>query len=176
MLKDAGFTLAELLIIVVLTCLAAALVLPNLLRSRAAAGESAAISSVREIDKAETSYASIYPTIGFSSTLSALGPETSGQCLHRSPAHACLLDPKLANASSPSQSRNGYWFLITPGGKDSSGVVAEYVVGSAATIYNKTGVRDFCSNEDGVLHYRVPHQQATPVTSISECHQQAVLQ
>ncbi|HZR56292.1 MAG TPA: type II secretion system protein [Terriglobales bacterium] len=175
--KQTGFTLAELLIVLVVICLIAAIVFPNLLRSRVAAGEAAAISSVREINKAEVSYETTYPALGFAGTLGSLGPGTAKLSCHaRSPEHACLLDPKLSVANTPEHSRNGYWFAVTPAGKDASGVVDGYIVGSAATIYNQTGVRDFCSTEDGVLHFRVPHQQSSPVTTLSECHNQAVLQ
>jgi prepilin-type N-terminal cleavage/methylation domain-containing protein len=175
--EHAGFTLAELLIAVVVICLIAAIVFPNLLRSRVAAGEAAAVSSVREINKAEVGYQTTYPTIGFASTLAALGkksPESS--CHTRNLEHACLLDPQISNATSPDRARNGYWFSVTPTGKDASGVVAGYVVGSAAAQFNKSGVRDFCSSEDGVLHFRVPQQQSVPVTSLPECRAQAVLQ
>jgi type IV pilus assembly protein PilA len=150
-----GFTLAELLLAVVLIALVAAMVLPNLLRSRVAAGEAAAITSVREIGRAEVAYQTAFPAIGFASSLDALGPEKpAGACSTRSPQHACLLDGQLARASSPLRSRNGYWFLLTPGNKDSRGVVTTY----------------------GVLRFRVPHQQSEPVTSSRECGGQAVLQ
>jgi prepilin-type N-terminal cleavage/methylation domain-containing protein len=172
-----GFTLAELLIVVVVICLLAAIVFPNLLRSRVAAGEASAVSSVREINKAEVDFQTTYPAVGFASTLAALGPGTLGTpCPARSPQHACLLDPKLSTATSPDHARNGYWFLITPTDKDSSGVISGYILGSAAAVFNQSGVRDFCSIEDGVLHFRVPHQQSSPVTSVPECRNQAVLQ
>jgi prepilin-type N-terminal cleavage/methylation domain-containing protein len=177
MSQDPGFTLAELLIVVVVICLMAAIVFPNLLRSRVAAGESAAISSVREINKAEVAYQTSYPTIGFASTLAMLGAGSADSgCSVRSPEHACLLDPKLAIATSSIHSRKGYWFVVTPTSKDSSGVIAGYVVGSAAATFYESGVRDFCSTEDGVLHFRVPHEQSSPVTSVPDCRAQSVLQ
>jgi type IV pilus assembly protein PilA len=175
--KQMGFTLAELLITITIICLIAAIVFPNLLRSRVAAGEAAAISSIREINKAEVGYQTSYPTIGFASTLAELGAGSSKYSCHTgTPEHACLLDPKLSDATSPDRSRNGYWFLVTPTDKDASGIKTGYVVGSAAVQFNQSGVRDFCSSEDGVLHFRVPHQQSSPVTSFSECRREAVLQ
>jgi type IV pilus assembly protein PilA len=170
-----GFTLAELLIAVTIIALLAAIVLPNLLRSRVAADESAAIDSIRQINRAETAYQAAYPSLGFSGDLTSLGPG-GVECHTRSPEHACLLDSKLASASSPGHSRGGYWFLVTPGSKDPNGVLSGYLVGSAAAVYNQSGVRDFCSTEDGVVHFRVPHQQSSPVTSASDCHRDAVLQ
>ncbi len=175
--NERGFTLAELLIVVVVICLIAAIVFPNLLRSRVAAGEAAAISSVREINKAEIGYQTTYPAIGFADNLALLGAGNLGlPCTTRTPQHACLLDPKLSNATSPDLPRNGYWFLVTPTEKDANGVVAGYVIGSAATQFNQSGVRDFCSTEDGVLHFRAPHQQSTPITTLSDCRAQTVLQ
>lgn len=175
--KSTGFTLAELLIVVVLICLIAAIVFPNLLRSRVAAGEAAAVSSVREINKAEIGYQTTYPAIGFASVLSSLGPGNPEYPCHTHTAeHACLLGPKLSNATSADRSRNGYWFLVTPTDKDANGVVTGYVAGSAAAQFNQSGVRDFCSSEDGVLHFRVPHRQSSPVISLSDCRTQSVLQ
>src|SRR5262245_59526763 len=73
MRKKNGFTLIELLIVVVVILIIAAITLPNLLRSRIAANESAAISSINSINKAEVSYQAAYPTIGYASTLATLG-------------------------------------------------------------------------------------------------------
>jgi type IV pilus assembly protein PilA len=174
--KQKGFTLAELLIAVTIVALLAAIILPNLLRSRVAAEESAAVSSVREINKAEIAYQAAYPAIGFSSTLAALGPNPGSPCTAGNRPNACLLDSKLSNAGSPAQSRNGYWFLVTPTTIRPNGVVTGYVVGSATEVHDKTGVRDFCSTEDGVLHFRVPREGDRPVTSPDECQEQAVLQ
>lgn len=174
--KQKGFTLAELLIAVTIVALLSAIVLPNLLRSRVAAEESAAVSSVREINKAEIAYQATYPAIGFSDTLAALGPTPGSPCTVGNRQHACLLDSRLANAGSPGQSRNGYWFAVTPTTTRPNGVVTGYVVGSTIAVHDKTVVRDFCSTEDGVLHFRVPHEEDRPVTSSGECQEQAVLQ
>jgi prepilin-type N-terminal cleavage/methylation domain-containing protein len=175
--SETGFTLAELLVTVVIVALIGAVVFPNLLRSRVAAGESAAVSSVREVNKAEIVYETTYPAIGFASALAILGTGSSdAACSSHTADHACLLEYKLSNATSPEHARNGYSFLVTPTSKDSSRVVTGYLVGSAAAIFNESGVRDFCSTEDGVLHFRVPHQQSTPMINASECHDSAVLQ
>jgi type II secretory pathway pseudopilin PulG len=170
-----GFTVAELLITVTVVALLGATILPNLLRSRVAAGESAAVSSIREINRAEIAYQAAYPTVGFSANLAALGPG-GAECQTHSPEHACFLSPQLSVASSPEHARNGYWFLVSPGSKNRSGVVTDYVVGSAAAVFNQSGVRDFCSTEDGALWVRVPNQQSSPVTSPAECHAESVLQ
>src|SRR5690348_12026191 len=100
--KERGFTLAELLVVLVLVILVAALVLPNLLRSQIAADETAAIESLTKINKAEVQYQTAYPAIGFAPSLGALGSGSpNGKCAGKSPAHACLLESKLAKAGDP---------------------------------------------------------------------------
>ena len=168
-----GFTLLELIIIVVIILLVAAIALPNLLRSRISANEAAAVSSVGSINRAEVNYQTTYPTLGFATTLSALGPGPA--CAKPTAAQACLVESALAAATSPSRSRGGYWFALSGTGKDSAGVVNGYVVGGSAAAFNQSGVRDFCSVEDGVFHFRVPNGPSQPVNSGPECTAMPIL-
>jgi len=71
--KQKGFSLIELLIVVAIILIIAAIAIPNLLRARIAADESSAASGIRTINTAEVSYFSAYPTTGYSSTLAKLG-------------------------------------------------------------------------------------------------------
>ncbi|PYQ41375.1 MAG: pili assembly chaperone, partial [Acidobacteria bacterium] len=73
MRKQKGFSLIELLIVVAIILIIAAIAIPNLLRARMAANESAAASSVRTINTAMVSYITAYPTVGYAATLAALG-------------------------------------------------------------------------------------------------------
>lgn len=176
-LDNQGFTLAELLIVVVLVILLAAIALPNLLRSQIAANETAAIESLAKINKAEVQYQTTYPTVGFASNLAALGPGTpDGKCRDKSSAHACLIEPPLANAGDASHTRSGYWFTISPVAKDPGGVVTAYVAGASPGILNKTGSRDFCSQEDAVIRYSVPQTNLTPASSAAACSAMTILQ
>jgi len=176
-LNSDGFTLAELLIIIVLVVILAAIALPNLLRSQIAANETAAIESLTKINKAEVEYQTTYPTIGFASTLAALGPGTpDGKCREKSPAHACLIEAGLAQAATPAHTRSGYWFAVSSTSRDAGGVVTGYVAVASAGVLNKTGSRDFCAQEDAVIRYSVPQGNSAPANTASACAAMTILQ
>src|SRR5438270_5507405 len=84
MRKQVGFSLIELLIVVAIILIIAAIAIPNLLRAKMSANESSAVGSIRAIQTAEISYASAYPTVGFAPDLVSLGSTASRSEEHTS--------------------------------------------------------------------------------------------
>jgi type IV pilus assembly protein PilA len=148
--KQRGFSLIELLIVVAIILIIAAIAIPNLLRARMAANESSAASSIRTINTAEVTYNSTYPTVGFSGTLLALGGASGAVCVP-SKASACLIDSTLANNGVPPASgKSGYSFAVAPG-ITAGGVLIQYGANATPLTINQTGLRAFCAVEDAVV-------------------------
>src|SRR5579872_5502027 len=109
-----GFSLIELLIVVAIILIIAAIAIPNLMRSRIAANQASAVGSLRTFNTAEVTYASTYNS-GYSATLGYLGPPASGS-MPTSTA-AGLVDSVLSGGSSTSTGsvKSGYSFTYSPG-------------------------------------------------------------
>ena len=138
--RPKGFSLIELLIVVAIILIIAAIAVPSFIHSRIAANEAAAAAALRTVNTAQISYNSAYPTAGFASSLAALGGAT---CAAPSSTGACLIDQVLAGGQ-----RSGYSFVLT---NVSGSPASSYNVIASPILSNYSGVRNFCSFEDAVL-------------------------
>ncbi len=150
--QQKGFSLIELLIVVAIILIIAAIAIPNLLRARMAANESSAAAGVRTVNTAQITYTSTYPTVGFASSLAVLGGPIAAACTPSSTT-ACLIDGVLANNGNPAGSgKNGYSFVVAAGAS-AGGLLVQYAVDASPLTLNQTGVRAFCSVEDAVIRW-----------------------
>lgn len=136
-----GFSLIELLIVVAIILIIAAIAIPNFLRSRIVANQASAVESLRMLNTAEVTYASTYGT-GFSANLTNLAPPTSGS---ESPTAAGLIDSVLAGGA-----KSGYLFNYTAGPPDASGKINAFQV-TASPASSSTGTIYYFTNEQGVI-------------------------
>jgi len=141
--RQKGFSLIELLIVVAIILIIAAIAIPNLLRSRMAANEASAVGSIRTINTSAVTYSSTYPNAGFPATLAALGGPSP--CPAATQAASCLLDAVLAGGT-----KSGYIFAWTGDGNTPS--VGYSVTGTPVTV-GTTGQRMFCSDQSGVMRF-----------------------
>jgi type IV pilus assembly protein PilA len=146
--KQKGFSLIELLIVVAIILVIAAIAIPNLLRARMAANDSSAAGSMHAINVAEVAYFGTYENIGFPLTLAPLGG--ADPCT-ANPATACLIDQSLAGGAG----KSGYSFAAT--GSATAGSPNNNQFYSTGTpLSNLTGTRAFCSVDDMVVRLQLP--------------------
>lgn len=164
MRNQPGFSLIELLIVVAIILIIAAIAIPSLLRARIAANESSAVSSIRQIKTAETSYFTSYSTVGYAAALSDLGGTS---CAPPSANSACLLDNAVATAIPGSAGKSGY-FLNATGIAASGGLYINFVAGASPVSVDRSGDREFCSSSDAVLRFQSA-AGSTPPTTVAGC-------
>jgi prepilin-type N-terminal cleavage/methylation domain-containing protein len=161
-----GFSLIELLIVVAIILVIAAIAIPNLLQARLAANESSAVGSLSAVKSAEVAYYTAYPNIGYAPDIGTLGG--ASPCTPSSTT-SCLLDSFLSSATPGSGGKAGYVYLatgiVTPGATLNSAFVAA----AAPLAVHSTGNHDYCSTNDGVLRSEMANVGDSPVNALSTC-------
>lgn len=173
MRSSKGFSLIELLIVVAIILIIAAIAIPNLLQARLAANESSAAGSLHALQSAEITYYNTYPTVGYAGALGQLGGVSP--CTPSSTT-ACLLDSFLAAATPGGAGKSGYYYLATGIMTGGATFNTAYVVGATPIITHSTGNRDFCSTNDGVLRSQMGSAGDTPPTVLAGCFAYPVAQ
>jgi type IV pilus assembly protein PilA len=147
---EKGFSLIELLVVVAIILIIAAIAIPNYLSAKIAANQASAAEGVRTITSANVVYSTTYSN-GYAPTLAALGGVAPPTC-----NGAVLLDPLVSGA--PNQ-KSGYVYAYLPQGAPILGPPAgcaagflQYLV-TATPLSPSTGTDSYCSDEPATIHY-----------------------
>ena len=172
MVRLKGFSLIELLVVVAIILIIAAIAIPNLLRSRIAANEASAVGSIRTLNSAAAAYSAVFGN-GYPPTLAALGGAGTASC-----TNADLIDPLLSGGT-----KSGYTLALVHGKTKLTKALSScaggygysdgYVVTATPVVVGLTGQRAFCSDASGVIRYDT---KGKPKDTSPNCTDTTILQ
>ncbi len=147
-----GFSLIELLIVVAIILIIAAIAIPNFMRSRVAANQASAVGSLRTLNTAEFTYSATYNK-GYSSTLGYLGPPAAGAAADIT--HSGIIDSVLSGSASGglgamTSTKSGYLFTYSPGPLI-NGEISSYTIIAAPTSQGTSGTNSYFVDQTGVV-------------------------
>lgn len=145
----------------------AAIAIPNFIRARMSANESAAANVMRTLVTNNVAYSMNYPERGYASDLAALGPGPDGTCAGEGTAdHACLIDNLLGNSRCTAGAwcaKGAYKFTLVSAGGDPA---TDFVI-AATPVSDESGMKSYCATADGVIRRKTGEISAPP--TVREC-------
>lgn len=164
-----GFSLIELLVVVAIILIIAAIAIPNFMRSRVAANQASAVGSLRTLNTAEFNYAATYSQ-GYSATLGYLGPPSAGAAADIT--HAGIVDNVLSGtaAGGPAamtSTKSGYIFAYSPG-TIVNGQIMTYTINADPISRGTTGTNSYYVDQTGVIRQNSTTEASSADSPLAE--------